>query len=242
LLDGVAPEATDRSFLDAKNADVHDAANKPTVISISWGGPEDSATENFVKNVDDVLQGAAALAVFLGGWLIRGAGAPKRLSYDRAAPAHCPAGPAVASVAGSQVALTGQAGHVLAVQKFDRADEARQFADDLMRYDARRRQAPMAKRVGRILLYAGYFFAGVGVGAAMSGRQQFLQHQGNLHAIWRGQRIELERMSPHRQLFFVCGSGNRTVDRRKAATSPARLGTTTRRLIAPIVKAARNVS
>jgi kumamolisin len=57
------PDATDRSFLDAINAAVHDTTNNPSVISISWGGPESSATQSFMKNFDDVLQAAAALGI-----------------------------------------------------------------------------------------------------------------------------------------------------------------------------------
>src|SRR5277367_1811107 len=35
-----APDASDQSFLGAMNAIVHDTANNPGVVSISWGGPE----------------------------------------------------------------------------------------------------------------------------------------------------------------------------------------------------------
>ncbi|HEX4809812.1 MAG TPA: protease pro-enzyme activation domain-containing protein, partial [Bryobacteraceae bacterium] len=35
---------TDQGFLDAITNAVHDSSNKPSVISISWGGPEDSWT------------------------------------------------------------------------------------------------------------------------------------------------------------------------------------------------------
>ena len=35
---------TDQGFLDAVNQAVHDTVRKPTVISISWGGPEESWT------------------------------------------------------------------------------------------------------------------------------------------------------------------------------------------------------
>lgn len=58
-----APDATDRSFLDAINAAVHDSTHNPSVISISWGGPESAATEDFMRNFDDVLQSAAALGI-----------------------------------------------------------------------------------------------------------------------------------------------------------------------------------
>jgi kumamolisin len=58
-----AAGATDRDFLDAISQAVHDAANNPGVISISWGGPESSATASFQTAFDDVLQSAAALGI-----------------------------------------------------------------------------------------------------------------------------------------------------------------------------------
>ena len=36
---------TDQGFHDAVTSAVHDTVNKPSVISISWGGPEDSWTQ-----------------------------------------------------------------------------------------------------------------------------------------------------------------------------------------------------
>jgi kumamolisin len=56
-----APDATDRSFLRVVTAAVHDVANDPSVISISWGGPEVTATRQFQLNFDRVLQAAALL-------------------------------------------------------------------------------------------------------------------------------------------------------------------------------------
>jgi len=35
---------TDAGFLDAIAAAIHDTTNKPSVISISWGGPESNWT------------------------------------------------------------------------------------------------------------------------------------------------------------------------------------------------------
>jgi|GEM_PF-169748 len=58
-----APSAEDQSFLDAMTAAVHDAANQPTVISISWGGSEAAATSQFLTNFDQVLQAAAHLGI-----------------------------------------------------------------------------------------------------------------------------------------------------------------------------------
>jgi kumamolisin len=54
---------TDRDFLDAITQAVHDSANNPSVISVSWGGPESSATASFQAEFDQVLQSAAALGI-----------------------------------------------------------------------------------------------------------------------------------------------------------------------------------
>lgn len=58
-----AAGATDRDFLDAISAAVHDKENNPSVISISWGGPEATATESFQTEFDQTLQSAAALGI-----------------------------------------------------------------------------------------------------------------------------------------------------------------------------------
>lgn len=44
-------------------AAVHDTENNPSVISISWGGPEEAATNQFRQNLDQVLQAAAHLGI-----------------------------------------------------------------------------------------------------------------------------------------------------------------------------------
>ncbi len=58
-----AAGATDRDFLDAMVEAVHDKVNNPAVISISWGGPEASATKSFQNEFDQALQSAAALGI-----------------------------------------------------------------------------------------------------------------------------------------------------------------------------------
>ena len=50
-------------FLDALTKAVHDEENKPTIISISWGGPEDPNAQGFQQQFDQVLQEAAMLGV-----------------------------------------------------------------------------------------------------------------------------------------------------------------------------------
>ena len=54
---------TDQGFLDAITTAVHDTARKPSVISISWGGPESSWTQQSLTAMDDACQAAAALGV-----------------------------------------------------------------------------------------------------------------------------------------------------------------------------------
>jgi len=54
---------TDQGFLDAVHAAVHDDVHKPSVISISWGGAEDSWTEQFRNAFNQVFQDAALIGV-----------------------------------------------------------------------------------------------------------------------------------------------------------------------------------
>jgi kumamolisin len=54
---------TDAGFLDAINQAVTDTTNKPSVISISWGGPESSWTAQSLESYNSALQSAAAVGV-----------------------------------------------------------------------------------------------------------------------------------------------------------------------------------
>jgi kumamolisin len=54
---------TDQGFIDAITTAIHDTANQPSVISISWGGPESSWAQSSVTALDDACQSAAALGV-----------------------------------------------------------------------------------------------------------------------------------------------------------------------------------
>lgn len=54
---------TDQGFIDAITTAVHDTANKPSVISISWGGPESSWSDSSRTALDNACQSAAALGV-----------------------------------------------------------------------------------------------------------------------------------------------------------------------------------
>jgi kumamolisin len=68
----VAPDAqiavyfapnTDQGFIDAVSTAVHDAKLKPSIVSISWGGPEDSWTEQARNALNSACQDAAAMGV-----------------------------------------------------------------------------------------------------------------------------------------------------------------------------------
>lgn len=54
---------TDRGFLDAINQAVHDTTNNPSVVSISWGAPESSWTQQAMTAMDQAFQAAASLGV-----------------------------------------------------------------------------------------------------------------------------------------------------------------------------------
>jgi kumamolisin len=54
---------TNQGFQDAVSQAMHDTTNNPSVISISWGGPEDSWPSGALTAFDNTLQGAAALGI-----------------------------------------------------------------------------------------------------------------------------------------------------------------------------------
>ena len=58
-----APNGGDRGFLDAISAAVHDAQRKPSVISISWGGPESHTDTQSITAFHEVFAAAAALGI-----------------------------------------------------------------------------------------------------------------------------------------------------------------------------------
>lgn len=72
VVGGVAPGAaivvyfapnTDQGFLDAVTTAIHDTARKPSIVSISWGGPESSWTQQSLTNFDQAFAAAAMLGV-----------------------------------------------------------------------------------------------------------------------------------------------------------------------------------
>ena len=56
---------TNKGFIDAINAAVHDKTRKPSVISISWGGPEDGGgfTTTSIQSFHQAFQAAALMGV-----------------------------------------------------------------------------------------------------------------------------------------------------------------------------------
>jgi kumamolisin len=54
---------TDQGFIDAVSSAVHDSTYRPSVVSISWGGPEDSWTQQARMQMEQVMTEAAALGV-----------------------------------------------------------------------------------------------------------------------------------------------------------------------------------
>ncbi|MDR5824516.1 S53 family peptidase [Caballeronia sp. LZ043] len=54
---------SDAGFVDAVNRALHDSSNQPSVISISWGGPESNWSSQSISAFNAVLQSAAALGV-----------------------------------------------------------------------------------------------------------------------------------------------------------------------------------
>jgi kumamolisin len=72
VVGAIAPQAkiavyfapnTDAGFLDAITTAIHDTGNKPSVISISWGGPESSWTSQAMTAMDEAFQAAATLGI-----------------------------------------------------------------------------------------------------------------------------------------------------------------------------------
>jgi kumamolisin len=72
VVGAIAPQAkiaayfapnTDVGFLDAITTAVHDTTNKPSVISISWGGAESTWTAQAMTAMDEAFQAAATMGI-----------------------------------------------------------------------------------------------------------------------------------------------------------------------------------
>jgi anti-sigma factor RsiW len=87
---------------------------------------------------------AALVGIFVIGWLLRGRASPSSLQAGDSVvqPVAVEHAVALSELGGPfHVALLDQEGRLVPVQKFSRADDARQFAHDLMQYEARARDA-----------------------------------------------------------------------------------------------------
>lgn len=56
-------ENTDAGFINGVTTAIHDSTNNPSVVSISWGGPESTWTQQAMKSMDEAFQAAAAMGV-----------------------------------------------------------------------------------------------------------------------------------------------------------------------------------
>lgn len=54
---------TDQGFLDALTTAVHDTKNNPSVVSISWGGPESSWTQQALTSFNSACEDASTIGV-----------------------------------------------------------------------------------------------------------------------------------------------------------------------------------
>jgi hypothetical protein len=72
VVGAIAPQAkiavyfapnTDAGFLDAITTAIHDTTFKPSILSISWGGPESSWTSQAMTAMDDAFAAAASLGI-----------------------------------------------------------------------------------------------------------------------------------------------------------------------------------
>jgi kumamolisin len=72
MVGAIAPKAkiaayfapnTDAGFLDAITTAIHDTTNKPSVISISWGGAESTWTSQAMTAMDEAFQAAATMGI-----------------------------------------------------------------------------------------------------------------------------------------------------------------------------------
>jgi kumamolisin len=72
MVAAIAPQATiaiyfapntDAGFLDAITTAIHDTTNQPSVISISWGGPESTWTQQSLTAFDAAFQAAGTMGI-----------------------------------------------------------------------------------------------------------------------------------------------------------------------------------
>lgn len=72
MVGAIAPQAkiavyfspnTDAGFLDAITTAIHDTSNRPSVLSISWGGAESTWTAQAMTAMDEAFQAAATMGI-----------------------------------------------------------------------------------------------------------------------------------------------------------------------------------
>jgi len=54
---------TDQGFLDGVTTAIHDTSNKPSILSISWGGPEANWTDQSMTSLNETFKAASLLGV-----------------------------------------------------------------------------------------------------------------------------------------------------------------------------------
>src|SRR5262249_17303353 len=95
---------TDQGFIDAITTAVHDAKLKPSIISISWGGPENSWT----AQARDALNAACQDAALVGVTILAASGDDGATDGTSAPTVDFPAAsPYVVGCGGTKLALSG---------------------------------------------------------------------------------------------------------------------------------------
>jgi len=104
---------TDRGFLDAVTTAIHDSQNAPSIVSISWGGPESTWTAQSTSAFDAAFADAATLGVTV--LVAAGDGGYTDGVSDGAAHVDFPASsPHVTACGGTRLDLGGGIGAALA--------------------------------------------------------------------------------------------------------------------------------
>src|ERR1700728_2927708 len=115
VLGAVAPSAaiamyfttnTDQGFLDALTTAIHDTTNRPSIVSISWGGPESSWTQQALNAFNSACEDASTIGVTIlaasgdDGSTDRASSATPTVDF----PASCPF---VLGCGGTRLTITG---------------------------------------------------------------------------------------------------------------------------------------
>jgi kumamolisin len=99
---------TDQGFIDALTTAIHDAALKPSIVSISWGGPESSWTAQARNSLNSACQDAATMGVTV--FVASGDSGASDGSSDGSLEVDFPSSsPYVTGCGGTRLALSGAA-------------------------------------------------------------------------------------------------------------------------------------